>query len=167
MQLRSCDCDPFPSSYTGCHPERGCLTAAGIRESYCHGTDAHAAVDILLKGPEQRLPTGIHFVDKDGHKREEVRLRWWDPDAKTFRSAALGMEGREDELPDSPLPRDFRYTGKKPVFFGHYWLRGSPAMTAYNAACLDFSVAKEGYLTAYRWSGETHLLKMNLVSVTA
>src|SRR4051812_19443859 len=21
-----CDCDPFPTSYTGCHPERGCLT---------------------------------------------------------------------------------------------------------------------------------------------
>ena len=40
-------------------------------------------------------------------------------------------------------------------------------MTAYNAACLDFSVAKKGYLTAYRWSGETHLLKKNLVSVTA
>src|SRR5689334_4127801 len=22
-----CDCDPFPSSYTGCHPDRGCLIA--------------------------------------------------------------------------------------------------------------------------------------------
>ena len=23
----TCKCDPFNSSYTGCHPERGCLTA--------------------------------------------------------------------------------------------------------------------------------------------
>jgi hypothetical protein len=147
--------------------EQGRFTAAGIRESYRRGSNAHAAADILLKGPEQRLPVGIHFFDKDGHKREEVRLRWWDQTATTFRKAALGLEGREDELPDSNLPRDFRYIETKPVFFGHYWLNGSPAITAPNAACLDFSVAKEGYLTAYRWSGEAQLSEQNLVSVAA
>jgi hypothetical protein len=143
------------------------LTQAGLHESYRRGSEAHAAVEILLKGPEQRLPGGIHFFDKDGHKREEVRLRWWDPGATTFRKSALGMNGREDELPDSPLPRDFRYAGNKPVFFGHYWLSGTPVLTAPNAACLDFSVAKRGYLTAYRWSGETCLSEENLVSVAA
>ncbi|MBR1090562.1 metallophosphoesterase [Bradyrhizobium manausense] len=147
--------------------ERGCITETGIRESYRRGTAAHAAVETLLKGPEQRLPEGIHFFDKDGHKREEVRLRWWDDAATTFRSAALSMDGREDELPDSALPRDFRYTGNKPVFFGHYWLQGLPELTARNAACLDFSVAKNGHLTAYRWSGETDLLTENLISVAA
>jgi Calcineurin-like phosphoesterase len=79
----------------------GRFTEEGILESYRHGSDAHAAVEILLKGPEERLPAGIHFFDKDGHKREEVRLRWWDQDATTFRKAALGMDGREDEIPDS------------------------------------------------------------------
>jgi hypothetical protein len=147
--------------------ERGCLTETAIRESYCDGTDARAAVEILLKGPEQRLPEGVHFFDKDGHKREEVRLRWWDQEATTFRKAALSMVGREDELPDSELPRDFRYRESKPVFFGHYWLSGSPGITSSNAACLDFSVAKKGYLTAYRWSGETQLSIDNLVSVRA
>ena len=97
--------------------EAGRFTEEGILESYRHGSDAHAAVDILLKGPEQRLPEGIHFFDKDGHKREEVRLRWWDQDATTFRKAALGLEGRESELPDSKLPRDYRYFEGKPVFF--------------------------------------------------
>ena len=96
-----------------------------------------------------------------------MRLRWWDQDATTFRKAALGMDGREDELPDSNLPRDFRYRESKPVFFGHYWLNGSPAITEPNAACLDFSVAKEGYLTAYRWSGESELTEDSLVSVPA
>jgi hypothetical protein len=73
--------------------------------------------------------------------------------------------GCEDELPDSNLPRDFRYHGSTPVFFGHYWLNDRPRITAPNAACLDFSVAKKGYLTAYRWSGEVELLPDSLVSV--
>lgn len=85
----------------------------------------------------------------------------------TFRKAALGMEGREEELPDTKLPVDFSYRQAKPVFFGHYWLKGNPIITAPNAACLDFSVAKKGFLTAYRWSGENRLLEANLVSVVA
>jgi hypothetical protein len=56
--------------------ERGCFTEAGLRESYRHGSDAHTAVEVLLKGPEQRLPADVHFLDKDGPRREEVRLRW-------------------------------------------------------------------------------------------
>jgi Calcineurin-like phosphoesterase len=147
--------------------ETGRLTDEGILESYRHGSEAHAAVEILLKGPEERLPDGVHFSDKDGHKREEVRLCWWDQDATTFRKAALEMDGREDEIPDSKLPSDYRYFEAKPVFFGHYWLNGHPAITAPNAACLDFSVAKEGYLTAYRWSGERVLTEDSLVSVRA
>jgi hypothetical protein len=147
--------------------QRGCLTDDGIRETYRRGTDANAAADILLKGPEQRLPHGVHFHDKDGHKRDEVRLRWWNPQATTFRKAALEMDGREHELPDSNLPRDYRYLESKPVFFGNYWLSGTPVITAPNAACLDFSVAKKGRLTAYRWSGEAELSAGNLVSVPA
>jgi hypothetical protein len=38
-----------------------------------------------------------------------------------------------------------------------------PGITAPNAACLDFGVAKEGYLTAYRWSGERELTEGSLV----
>jgi len=147
--------------------DAGRLTADGILESYRHGSEAHAATEILLKGPEERLPAGIHFFDKDGHKREEVRLRWWDQAATTFRKAALGMDGREGKIPDSKLPTDYRYHETKPVFFGHYWLNDRPRITAPNAACLDFSVAKEGYLTAYRWSGERELTGDSLVSVLA
>jgi hypothetical protein len=147
--------------------EAGRFTDEGVFESYRHGTAAHAAVEILLKGPEERLPAGIHFTDKDGQVRNEVRLRWWDHDATTFRKAALGMDGREDEIPDSRLPTDYRYHGGKPVFFGHYWLKDRPEITAPNAVCLDFSVAKKGYLAAYRWSGESKLAKESLMSVSA
>lgn len=147
--------------------DHGCFTEQGLHESFQRGSDAHATVEILLKGPEQVLPQGIHFFDKDGHRRDEVRLRWWDASATTFRTAALGLDGRTHEIPDTLLPIDFGYYDTKPVFFGHYWLKGEPCLTAQNAACLDFSVAKEGFLTAYRWSGETCLLETNLVSVTA
>jgi hypothetical protein len=147
--------------------EAGRLTEEGVRESYRRGSAAQSAVEILIKGPEERMPDGLHFYDKDGHRREEVRLRWWDQDATTFRKAALGMEERENEIPDTQLPRSYQYQGGKPVFFGHYWLKGRPEITAPNAACLDFSVAKEGYLTAYRWSGERQLIGDFLVSVPA
>jgi hypothetical protein len=66
--------------------ERNCLTDEGIYQSYHRGSKAHAAVEILLKGPEQRLPMGVHFTDKDGTKRDEVRLRWWDQSATTWQS---------------------------------------------------------------------------------
>jgi hypothetical protein len=77
------------------------------------------------------------------------------------------MDGREDDIPVSRLPTDYRYHEGKPVFFGHYWLKGDPKIPAPNAACLDFSVAKKGHLTAYRWSGERELTKNSLVSVPA
>jgi hypothetical protein len=160
MSPRARHCLPF-LDYTGR------LTDEGVHESYRHGSEAHSAIEILLKGPEERLPAGMHFFDKDGHKREEVRLRWWGPDPTTFRKAALEMEGREHEIPNSKLPTDYRYHDTKPVFFGHYWLKDQPRITAPNAACLDFSVAKEGYLTAYRWTGESKLTGDSLVSVPA
>jgi hypothetical protein len=120
-----------------------------------------------LKGPELPLPDGRFFFDKDGHKRSEVRIRWWDRKAVTFRDAALGMDGEEASLPELPIPTQYHYRDKKPVFFGHYWLGGTPALYSDYAACLDFSVAKAGFLTAYRWSGEQKLSPRNLVWVAA
>ena len=144
---------------------RNCFTDKGFREANQRGSPSYVAAEILLKGPEQCLPPGVSFLDKDGHRRQEVRIRWWDADATTFRKAALGMDDRLDELPDDELPADFRYFGSVPVVFGHYWMSGEPALTASNAVCLDFSVAKQGYLTAYRWSGERELLSSNLFYV--
>lgn len=143
------------------------FTEAGFRECNQRGSEGYEAVEVLLKGPDQKLPDGLQFRDKDGHLRDEVRLRWWDHTATTFRKAAIGMEGREGELPETPLPRTYFYAAQVPVFFGHYWLRDDPIITSSNAACLDFSVAKGGFLTAYRWSGEDRLDGKNLVSVPA
>jgi hypothetical protein len=77
------------------------------------------------------------------------------------------MYGREEELPDLPVTTGFHYAEKIPVFFGHYWLQGEPVISSDYAACLDISVAKKGFITAYRWSGESVLSSNNLVYVRA
>lgn len=143
------------------------FTRKGFSAASWRGSAAHQAAEVLLKGPEVPLPDGRFFLDKDGHKRYDVRIRWWDPAAVTYRSAALGMDGDESSLPDLPLATDHHYKDETPVFFGHYWLRGMPALSSEYAACLDFSVAKGGFLTAYRWSGEKSLSRNNIVYVAA
>ena len=61
----------------------------------------------------------------------------------------------------------YHYTETTPVLFGHDWLQGKPVISAGHAACLDYSVAKRGFLTAYRWSGETTLSPEDVVYVSA
>ena len=43
----------------------------------------------------------------------------------------------------------YSYNDNIPVFFGHYWLKGSLKIE-HEDACLDYSVAKEGLLVAYQ-----------------
>jgi hypothetical protein len=78
-----------------------------------------------------------------------------------------------DNVPDHPIPsvfmnRDLAYhQDEPPVFFGHYWLPPNAAKVplAQNVACLDYSVAKGGDLTAYRWDGEQVLSAEKFVGV--
>ena len=39
----------------------GCFTEDGLRESFRRGSTAYAAAEILMKGPEERLPSGMFF----------------------------------------------------------------------------------------------------------
>jgi hypothetical protein len=149
----------------GCLDEQNRLTERGIVETHKRGQAAFAAAEILLKGPEAALPQGRSFRDKDGCLRRNTRLRWWDPEATTFRRAAVGMDGGEHELPEDPIPADFAYREATPVLFGHYWMQGEPRILHRRASCLDFSVAKGGFLTAYQWSGEAELRSDKLLGV--
>jgi hypothetical protein len=105
----------------------------------------------------------VEIATIDGRSVRRRRLvRWQDLDA-----SSIGVDDIRGELPDVELPIDFRYLESTPVLFGHYWMPGEPTITCSAAACLDFSVAKEGYLTAYRWSGESELSSEHLVYVPA
>ena len=93
------------------------------------------------------------------------------PVGHTYRTYAL----QSDEIPcdleldasviaeAAPYP-----TTAKPVFIGHYWLSDQPPeILAENVACLDYSVAKDGFLCAYRWQGEQKLTNEHFVWVGA
>jgi hypothetical protein len=165
--VHACWNGPAQETLSACLDAANRFTQVGLHEASRRGSKAYKAAEVLLKGPEISLPDGRFFFDKDGHKRSEVRVRWWDRKALTFRAAALGMDGEEASLPELPTPTEYHYRDKKPVFFGHYWLQGTPALLSDYAACLDFSVAMGGFLTAYRWSGEERLCHDNLVYVAA
>jgi hypothetical protein len=119
-------------------------------------------VEAILKGKEACLPPGASFRDKDGHERLATRVKWYEsPEGHTYRTYAMASEPIESDL---PLPEEVIEAAvpyredDKPVFVGHYWLKGSqPELLRQNIACVDWSVAKGGFLCAYRWDGEWEL----------
>lgn len=126
----------------------------------------YRAVETLLKGVEAELPQGHAFHDKDGNARSAVRVRWWDATATTYPHAALLPDPEAAALPDTALPAGVLcgYDRAKPLFIGHYWLTGTPALLSPHIACVDYSAGKSGPLAAYRWSGEAALDPANFVT---
>ncbi|MBV0933595.1 metallophosphoesterase [Marinobacterium weihaiense] len=136
-------------------------------EASMKGTLAYNAIERLLKGVEVKLPKGITFRDKNDHERGAVRVQWWKQNAETLGEIAL-PEALDIGHAASMSAPDFIPTysaDQPPCFVGHYWLDGEPEPLAPNVACLDYSVAKEGKLVAYRWSGERVLCKNNFTHI--
>lgn len=73
-----------------------------MREATDKSTKAYKVIDELLKGKEKQLSKGLHFFDKDGHKRTECRVKWWTGTERreTYKDIYLGCS---DELADKPL----------------------------------------------------------------
>ena len=131
------------------------------------GNPLYDAVETVLKGKEAALPVGQSFADKDGHVRTATRIRWYSsPLGQTYATYALTDKIDCDSALEpsvleaaTPYPLD-----AEPVFVGHYWLVGSqPELLAANVACVDYSVAKGGFLCAYRWQGERTLNNHNFM----
>ncbi|MDT0552122.1 metallophosphoesterase [Urechidicola vernalis] len=145
------------------------LTDELIYQSVKEGTELNVAIEETLKGKELSMPNGLYFTDKDGTRRNEIRLKWWeDPSKMTYKSiSVLPIEN----LPEQPIELselkslNFYRDDDKKVFFGHYWLKGEPSLYKDNICCLDYSVAKHGKLVAYQLNGEKFLDKKNLVYV--
>lgn len=141
------------------------LTDELIYESVDKSTELHDAVDQTLKGKEIKLPDGISFKDKDENIRTKTRIKWWEDPAKmTYHKISFS---KKNEFPDTPIDlskldnTNYYKPDHKPVFFGHYWLKGKPLLARNNICCLDYSVADEekdgGRLAAYRFDGESVL----------
>lgn len=136
------------------------LTADLLIKATTEGNPCFDAVELLLKGQELKIPNGGSFVDANGIKRFNVRTRWWLNDAKTFADIAISDRAIQSQATDCPLDSDVRIGYKateKPLFIGHYWFSGEPEILADNIACLDYSVARNGKLVAYRFDGEAKL----------
>ena len=136
----------------------GKLTDELIFQSVKKGTHLNKAIEETLKGREMKMPEGLFFTDKDGTIRTEIRIKWWENPAEvTYKS--ISIEPLEN-LPDLPVKIsdlkafDYYLTDDKKVFFGHYWLKGEPSLYKQNICCLDYSVAKNGKLVAYRLDNE-------------
>ena len=148
--------------------EQGGVTTEFLHSACRKGNPLFAPVEILLKGKEAALPNGGTFQDKDGHVRTEIRTRWYlPPDGHTYRTYALQSDeiacGLELEQAVIEAATPYPATAK-PVFIGHYWLSGNrPEIMADNVACLDYSVAKGGFLCAYRWHRESRLNNENFL----
>jgi len=131
------------------------------------GNPVHAAREALLNGPEVPLPNGRHYSDPEGIERREARVAWWrtgEPHLK-WREAivpAKNLVAPEGEFSnDDPLAE--RDADPRPVIFGHYWQKRPLRLFTPRHACVDASVAKQGALAAYRFSGERQLDADNFV----
>ena len=140
----------------------GPVTDEFLHSACLPGGSLFEPVEAILKGKEVRLPAGTTFRDKDGHERLATRVKWYEPPhGHTYRSYAMASEPIES---DEPLPEEVLQAAAPypeaapPVFVGHYWLKGErPELLRRNVACVDWSVAKGGFLCGYRWDGEQGL----------
>ena len=147
----------------------GVLSDELIHQSARKGSELHDSIDSVLKGKELKLPNGYTFYDKGGHERNAIRMKWWEsPDGHTYDSIAVGnIKGLPDRSVQNgkTLNNSVYRPDERPVFFGHYWLKGNPSLYRDNICCLDYSVAKGGKLVAYRFDGEERLKDEKLVYV--
>lgn len=105
-------------------------------------------------------------MDRLGHRRSEVRLRWWESEFASFKEAALAPTHIVERIPETgPLRLETVPYEGIPVFFGHYGLDLRPRLLGANIGCVDFSEKSAQYLTAYQWGGEAKLTESNLIYV--
>jgi len=148
------------------------ITTPFLQAAYNVESPLFVPVDVVIKGKDAALPDGILIRDKDGGVRNEISARWYlPPRGHTYRTYALQTDeiDCDRDLDQSVIEQAAPYDStEKPVFVGHYWLSAQrPELLADNVACLDYSVAKGGFLCAYRWNGEPKLSNENFVWVGA
>ena len=134
-----------------------------IVESATKSDDEFALYNIierLLKGVEIKLPYTHSFNDKDGKPRHHIRVKWWQQAKTTYKQLAFGYEPNiVNNIPDIDIPDDsiipFYGNDDKPVFFGHYWMNGTPELQKNNVCCVDYSAGKGEKLVCYSFSNHS------------
>ncbi|WP_027967011.1 metallophosphoesterase [Halomonas halocynthiae] len=120
-------------------------------------------LDRLTRGTQLWLPGDITIHSGDGFKRRSFRTHFWAQSPQTWGDVMFQPDNLPGSLEQRPISDQERRQlshyalSERPLFIGHYWCEGIPALPAPNIACLDYSAVKLGRLVAYRWSGERQL----------
>lgn len=136
--------------------------------SHQKNSKAYTVINDILKGKEFSIPEEYAWNDKDGHSRTENRYKWWvDPNHASYGDFLFNCpQPLKDQMIEMDINAIIYPKEAPPVFFGHYWLEDpTPVIQSGNVICLDYSVAKGGYLVGYRWDGEKELKMENFVYV--
>lgn len=152
-------------------PTMGVLVEPAMQATCRPGSAYFRSIQKTLKGEEISLPPDMVMTDPEGSPRHHIRARWFEsPHGRTYRDYAMTGDDRfpDDLIPTEVIPTDFVPYGldQRPIFVGHYWMRGDrPKRLAPNVACLDWSVANNGPLVAYRFDGEIEIDDDHFVAV--
>lgn len=140
-----------------------CMDDGFLVESTNSKTQAFQIVDRLTRGTHIPLPKGVEIHSGDGFTRKSFRAHFWCGQPLVWGDVVFQPDNLPGDLEARPLAADERQRlsyyapDQPPLFIGHYWCEGIPALPATNIACLDYSAVKYGRLVAYRWSGESCL----------
>ncbi|WP_110665967.1 metallophosphoesterase [Salinicola halophilus] len=141
----------------------GRIDAAFLAEASVRGSFEHRVLDVLTRGVQLALPDGMTIRSANGVDRRAFRTHFWCERPHTYGDVVFQPDSLPDVLEGRVLDAAERerlvwYPEEAPpLFVGHYWCRGVPAVVRDNIACLDYSAIDAGRLVAYRWSGETSL----------
>jgi len=145
----------------------GIMDTEFLQQSSKPGTTEFKAIEICLKGHEIFLPIGMNYVDRDGTNRNKIRVKWWKPiNSETYRSISLNDDVNlpDIKVPYKQLDKLSSYSMNNiPVFIGHYWNSGKPTILSTSVCCVDYSIAKNEKLVAYRWNKDKKLNDSNFV----
>lgn len=139
------------------------MTPEFFRRSAIPGTLEFQIVDRCTRGTWLKLPEGVTQKSGDGFVRDRFRTSYWIHQPRSwgdilFQPDRLSIELENRLLSDQDKEHLSYYPeDDKPLFFGHYWCQGYPAVIRPNLACLDYSAVKYGRLVAYRFDGEPAL----------
>jgi hypothetical protein len=149
--------------------QRNCLTDDAFMQYADKTSNVYKAVEYLMKGPELELPQGVSYMAEDGSERSVARIKWWadkndDTSERLFiRTKDLGKDTKA-AINGLSITDDFNaHAQDKPVFVGHYWMSGAPALLSTTLACLDYSAIHSGIQVGYRYQGERRLKLENFI----
>src|SRR5690606_37395705 len=104
------------------------------------------------------LPQGVVIHSGVGFSRRTFRTHFWAHDPITWGDVVFQPDNLPQGLEGRPLSGEEKASlsdygpDEPPLFIGHYWCEGIPALPAPTIACLDYSAVKYGRLVSYRHS---------------